>query len=124
MSWPWRAPPGQSAGVVLCPQDETLGVDSRAGLARAEARFQALHSRNRAMEDGVTLTWPDSVIFSADTVIGRDAVIEPHVVFGPGVTVETGARIRAFSHLEGCHVSKRRGRGPYARLRPGCRDRQ
>jgi bifunctional UDP-N-acetylglucosamine pyrophosphorylase/glucosamine-1-phosphate N-acetyltransferase len=31
-----------SAGAVLCPQDETLGVDSRAGLAQAEARFQAL----------------------------------------------------------------------------------
>jgi bifunctional UDP-N-acetylglucosamine pyrophosphorylase/glucosamine-1-phosphate N-acetyltransferase len=53
---------GQSAGVVLCPQDETLGVDSRAGLARAEARFQAL-ARTRAMENGVTLTWPDSVVF-------------------------------------------------------------
>jgi acetyltransferase-like isoleucine patch superfamily enzyme len=70
------------------------------------------------MEDGVTLTWPESVIFSADTVIGRDAIIEPHVVFGPGVTVETGARIRAFSHLEGCHVSSGAVVGPYARLRP------
>jgi bifunctional UDP-N-acetylglucosamine pyrophosphorylase/glucosamine-1-phosphate N-acetyltransferase len=109
---------GQSAGVVLCPQDETLGVDSRTGLARAEARFQA-RARARAMEDGVTLTWPESVVFSADTVIGRDAVVEPHVVFGPGVTVETGARIRAFSHLEGCHVSKGAVVGPYARLRPG-----
>src|SRR6056297_10095 len=108
---------GQSAGVVLCPEDETRGVDSRAGLARAEARFQAL-CRSRAMEAGVTLTWPDSVVFSADTVIGRDAVIEPHVVFGPGVTVETGARIRAFSHLEGCHVSQGAVIGPYARLRP------
>jgi bifunctional UDP-N-acetylglucosamine pyrophosphorylase/glucosamine-1-phosphate N-acetyltransferase len=67
----------------------------------------------------VTLTWPESVVFSADTVIGRDAVVEPHVVFGPGVTVETGARIRAFSHLEGCHVSKGAVVGPYARLRPG-----
>jgi bifunctional UDP-N-acetylglucosamine pyrophosphorylase/glucosamine-1-phosphate N-acetyltransferase len=108
---------GRSAGVVLCPEDETLGVDSRAGLARAEARFQAAF-RNRAMEDGVTLTWPESVIFSADTVIGRDAIIEPHVVFGPGVTVESGARIRAFSHLEGCHVSSGAVVGPYARLRP------
>ena len=29
---------------------------------------------------------------SHDTAIGRDAVIEPFVVFGPGVTVEGGAR--------------------------------
>jgi bifunctional UDP-N-acetylglucosamine pyrophosphorylase/glucosamine-1-phosphate N-acetyltransferase len=108
---------GQSAGVVLCPQDETLGVDSRAGLARAEARFQALcrspgHGRRRhahlARQRGLLRRH----------VIGRDAVVEPHVVFGPGVTVETGARIRAFSHLEGCHVSKGAVVGPYARLRP------
>ncbi|MEN9062448.1 DapH/DapD/GlmU-related protein [Ponticoccus litoralis] len=41
------------------------------------------------------------------------------MVFGPGVTVESGARIRAFSHLEGCHVSRGAVVGPYARLRPG-----
>lgn len=108
---------GQSSGVVLCPEDETLGVDSREGLARAEARFQAM-CRTRAMEAGVTLTSPESVMFSADTEIGRDAIVEPYVVFGPGVTVETGARIRAFSHLEGCHVSQGAVVGPYARLRP------
>ena len=45
--------------------------------------------------------------------------MEPNVVFGPGVTVETGATIRAFSHLEGCHVSRDAVVGPYARLRPG-----
>ncbi|MEM9852160.1 MAG: bifunctional UDP-N-acetylglucosamine diphosphorylase/glucosamine-1-phosphate N-acetyltransferase GlmU, partial [Pseudomonadota bacterium] len=54
-----------------------------------------------------------------DTHIGRDVVIEPHVVFGPGVTVETGARLRAFSHLESCHVGQGAVVGPYARLRPG-----
>jgi bifunctional UDP-N-acetylglucosamine pyrophosphorylase/glucosamine-1-phosphate N-acetyltransferase len=59
------------------------------------------------------------VIFAIDTAVGRDATIEPHVVFGPGVTVESGARIRAFSHLEGCHVSRGAVVGPYARLRPG-----
>ena len=40
-------------------------------------------------------------------------------MFGPGVTVETEAVIRAFSHLEGCHVGARAVVGPYARLRPG-----
>ncbi|MBR9863173.1 MAG: bifunctional UDP-N-acetylglucosamine diphosphorylase/glucosamine-1-phosphate N-acetyltransferase GlmU, partial [Rhodobacteraceae bacterium] len=38
---------------------------------------------------------------------------------GPDVTVESGAHIRAFSHLEGCHVSEAAVIGPYARLRPG-----
>ena len=35
------------------------------------------------------------------------------------MTVESGARIRAFSHLEGCHVSRGSVVGPFARLRPG-----
>jgi len=109
---------GLSAGVVRCDEAETLGVNTRAELAAAEATFQA-RARAAAMEDGVTLIAPDTVHFAHDTVIGRDAVIEQNVIFGPGVTVETGARIRAFSHLEGCHVSRGAIVGPFARLRPG-----
>ncbi|MGC9419498.1 MAG: bifunctional UDP-N-acetylglucosamine diphosphorylase/glucosamine-1-phosphate N-acetyltransferase GlmU [Rhodovulum sp.] len=109
---------GLSAGVVTCDEAETLGVNSRADLAAAEAAFQA-RARAEAMENGVTLVAPETVFFAYDTVVGRDAVIEPNVVFGPGVTVESGARIRAFSHLEGAHVSRGAVVGPYARLRPG-----
>ncbi|KQI72817.1 bifunctional N-acetylglucosamine-1-phosphate uridyltransferase/glucosamine-1-phosphate acetyltransferase [Loktanella sp. 5RATIMAR09] len=109
---------GLSATVVRCDEAETLGVNSRAELSRAEALFQQ-HAREIAQEDGVTLTAPETVFFAHDTVIGRDTVIEPNVVFGPGVTVESGATIRAFSHLEGCHVARGAVVGPYARLRPG-----
>jgi bifunctional UDP-N-acetylglucosamine pyrophosphorylase/glucosamine-1-phosphate N-acetyltransferase len=109
---------GLSATVVECAEAETLGINSRFELAQAEALFQ--HSaRMTALEDGVTLTAPETVYFAYDTVIGRDAVVEPNVVFGPGVTVESAAQIRAFSHLEGCHVSRGAIVGPYARLRPG-----
>jgi bifunctional UDP-N-acetylglucosamine pyrophosphorylase/glucosamine-1-phosphate N-acetyltransferase len=45
--------------------------------------------------------------------------IEPHVVFAPGVRVEDGATIRAFTHLEGCVLRAGAVVGPYARLRPG-----
>ena len=109
---------GLTATAVTCPEAETMGINTRAELAAAEAAFQA-RARARALEDGVTLIAPDTVHFAHDTVIGRDAVVEQNVVFGPGVTVESGARIRAFSHLEGCHVSQRAIVGPYARLRPG-----
>ena len=109
---------GMTATVVRCDEAETLGVNSRAELAGAEALFQQ-NARAEALTDGVTLTAPDTVFFAHDTVIGRDTVIEPHVVFGPGVTVESGSTIRAFSHLEGCHVSRGSVVGPYARLRPG-----
>ena len=109
---------GLSATAVACDESETMGVNSRAELAVAEAAFQ-MRARATALADGITLTAPETVHFAHDTVIGRDSVIEPNVVFGPGVTVESGARIRAFSHLEGCHVSRGAVVGPYARLRPG-----
>jgi bifunctional UDP-N-acetylglucosamine pyrophosphorylase/glucosamine-1-phosphate N-acetyltransferase len=107
-----------SATVVTCSEEETIGINTRAQLAQAEALFQS-RARHKALEAGVTLVAPETVFFAQDTVVGRDTVIEPNVVFGPGVTVETGAHIRAFSHLEGCHVSRGAIVGPYARLRPG-----
>ncbi len=109
---------GLRTAVVTCPEDETLGVNSRAELAAADRVFQT-RARAEALENAVTLMAPETVYFAFDTVIGRDSVIEPNVVFGPGVTVESGATIRAFSHLEGCHVSRGAVVGPYARLRPG-----
>ena len=109
---------GLSATVVRCDEAETLGINTRVELARAEQMFQNA-MRAEAMENGVTLHAPETVIFAHDTVIGRDAIIEPNVVFGPRVTVESDATIRAFSHLEGCHVSRGSTVGPFARLRPG-----
>jgi len=109
---------GLSCAVVQCDEEETLGVNSRVDLAAAEAAWQA-RARLEAMENGVTMPAPDTVLLAHDTRIGRDAVIEPHVVFGPGVTVEGGAVIRAFSHLEGCTIASGAVIGPYARLRPG-----
>lgn len=109
---------GLKATAISCDVSETLGVNSRTHLAEAEAAFQAL-ARVTLLENGVTLVSPETVWLSHDTVIGRDTVIEPNVFFGPEVTVESGARIRAFSHLEGAHVSRGATIGPYARLRPG-----
>ena len=109
---------GLTAKVVTCPEAETLGINTRADLAAAEAVFQT-NARQDAMVNGVTLLAPDSVYFSYDTHVGRDAIVEQNVVFAPGVTVESGATIRAFSHLEGAHVGAGAVVGPYARLRPG-----
>ncbi|UMM63241.1 bifunctional UDP-N-acetylglucosamine diphosphorylase/glucosamine-1-phosphate N-acetyltransferase GlmU [Aristophania vespae] len=108
-------------GSVLClqaDQDELVGINSRAELARAEQLLQK-KLRLRAMDNGVTLIDPSSVYFSADTIIEPDVLIEPNVFIGPGVTIKTGAHIKAFSHLEGCVVGENSLIGPYARLRPG-----
>lgn len=109
---------GLNVTAIACDEAETLGVNSRADLAAAESVFQN-RARAELLDTGVTMTAPETVHLAFDTVVGRDAQIEPNVVFGPGVTVESGATIRAFSHLEGAHVSRGAIVGPYARLRPG-----
>ena len=104
--------------VVCCDELETLGVNTRSELSSAELTFQ-IRARERIIENGVTLSQPDTTYFSFDTEIGREACIGPNVVFGPGVTIESGAEILPFCHLEGCHISKGAKIGPFARLRPG-----
>ncbi len=95
-----------------------MGINARGELARAEALYQD-RRREEAMAAGTTLIDPESVFFSHDTELGRDTLIEPQVFFGPGVRLEDGVTVRAFSHLEGCRVESGAVVGPYARLRPG-----
>ena len=97
---------------------ETAGVNSRAELAHLELDWQR-RRREEALEQGATLIDPESVWFSADTELGRDCTIEPHVVFGRGVKIADGAVIRAFSHIEGATIATGCEVGPFARLRPG-----
>ena len=88
---------------VLAPEQKVLGVNSQVELAGAEGLFQA--ARRRALlEGGVAMPAPDTVMLSWDTEIAPGVTVEPYVVFGPGVTVEAGAQVRAFSHLEGATV--------------------
>ncbi len=112
---------GRPCAVVVAEDaDEVAGINSRAELAEAEARWQK-RRRVQAMADGATLTAPDTVFFSWDTQLGRDVLVEPNVIFGPGVSVADKARIRAFSHLEGATLASGTEVGPYARLRPGAK---
>lgn len=97
---------------------EAQGVNSRADLAGLE-RIVQNGLRLRAMEYGATLLDPDTVWLSWDTAIGKDTVVEPHVWFGPGVTVADNVHIKAFSHIEGAGIAAGAIIGPFARLRPG-----
>ncbi len=109
---------GRRVSVVEAPAEELRGINSRAELAEAEATVQGW-LRLAAMDGGATLTAPDTVFLSADTVLAPDVTVQPHVVFGPGVSVAAGAEIRTFSHLEGCEIGPGALIGPYARIRPG-----
>lgn len=110
--------PGAQSAVIETSAQEVAGVNSRIELAGVEASWQA-RKREEAMREGVSLIAPETVFFAYDTQLGRDVVVEPHVVFGPGVVVEDGATIHSFSHIEGAHVRAQAEIGPYARLRPG-----
>ena len=104
--------------IVLSSGAEVLGVNSRAELAEAESAMQQ-RLRARVMAEGVTLIAPETVFLSHDTKIGKDVLIEPHVVIGERVTIADGATIRAFSHLDGARIGEGATVGPFARLRPG-----
>ncbi|HYF23457.1 MAG TPA: bifunctional UDP-N-acetylglucosamine diphosphorylase/glucosamine-1-phosphate N-acetyltransferase GlmU [Caulobacteraceae bacterium] len=109
---------GLSCRVAFASEEDVMGVNSQAELAEAERVFQS-HRRARLMAEGVTMPAPDTVWLAWDTEIAGGARVEPYVVFGPGVKVEAGAEIRAFSHLEKAVVRAGAQVGPYVRLRPG-----
>lgn len=111
---------GRDAVVIEGDPYETAGVNSRAELAHLEFDWQR-RRREQALQDGATLIDPESVWFAADTKLGRDVTVEPHVVFGLGVEVADGATIKAFSHIEGAIISTKAVIGPFARLRPGAK---
>lgn len=111
---------GREAVVIEGDPYETAGVNSRAELAHLELDWQR-RRREEALQEGATLIDPESVWFAADTKLGRDVTVEPHVVFGPGVEVADGATIKAFSHIEGATIATKAVIGPFARLRPGAK---
>jgi bifunctional UDP-N-acetylglucosamine pyrophosphorylase/glucosamine-1-phosphate N-acetyltransferase len=102
----------------IVPESAVMGCDTPMQLAQAERIFQD-RRRARFLAEGVAMLAPETAHFSWDTRIAPGVTVEQFVVFAPGVSIETGAVIRAFSHLEGAVVRSGALIGPYARLRPG-----
>ena len=116
---------------------EVEGINSRDQLARLERIHQGEQAK-RLMAGGVTLADPARIdvrgeltcgtdvtidvgcVFEGVVQIGEDVEIGPYCVIKNSV-IESGARIAAYSHLEGAHVGPVAKIGPYARLRPGAR---
>ncbi|MBT5186803.1 MAG: bifunctional UDP-N-acetylglucosamine diphosphorylase/glucosamine-1-phosphate N-acetyltransferase GlmU, partial [Kordiimonadaceae bacterium] len=108
---------GLKCVVTEAPESEVMGINSRSELSQAESIFQNA-TRQRFMDDGVSLIDPSTVFFSHDTKIGKDVSIGPNVFFGPGVTIDDNVTIKAFCHIEGATVGEGSSVGPFARLRP------
>lgn len=114
---------------------ETLGVNSKAQLAELER----IHQHNVAdalLADGVTLADPARLDVRGTLRCGRDVSIDVNCVFEGDVTladdvtigancvirnasIGAGARIDAFTHIDGAELGAHTVIGPYARLRPG-----
>jgi bifunctional UDP-N-acetylglucosamine pyrophosphorylase / glucosamine-1-phosphate N-acetyltransferase len=107
---------GLSVTTVPVEEAEAQGVNDRVQLSVAEAAIQERLRRN-AMLGGATLVAPETVFLSYDTVLGRDVIVEPNVVFGPGVRVGDGCTVRAFAHLTETELQAGVRIGPFVRLR-------
>jgi bifunctional UDP-N-acetylglucosamine pyrophosphorylase/glucosamine-1-phosphate N-acetyltransferase len=108
---------GRKVVAMEADEAEILGVNNRAELARAEHIWQQ-RRRAELLASGVGMQAPETVFLSHDTQIEPDAHVEPYAVFGPGVRVAAGVRVRGFSHLEDCLVEDDAIIGPFTRLRP------
>jgi len=114
---------------------ESDGINSKAQLAALER----IHQRNLAealMEQGVTLADPARIdvrgvltcerdvfidvgcVFEGSVKVGAGATVSAHCVL-KDCTIEAGARIQPFCHIDGATVGAQSIVGPYARLRPG-----
>ncbi len=109
---------GVRSSITVADAITVMGMNSRAELADAERHMQN-RLRDKHLANGVGMLAPETVFLSHDTVLEADVQVGPFVVFGPGVTVRSGADIKAFSHLEQAEVGRGALIGPYARLRPG-----
>jgi len=117
------------------PFDEVAGVNDRAELAAcaAELRRRKLLALMRA---GVTVldperTWiDDSVAVEPEAVLYPGCALHGKTRIGAGAevghgavlidsTIDAGARILAYSHLDQAEVGPRCQVGPFARFRPG-----
>merc|ERR1711991_250879 len=99
-------------------EEEILGINTQLDLSIAEGISQNL-IRNKTMMNGVKLIDPNSTFINYDTKFGKDVIVQPNVVFGNNVIIESFVEIKSFSHIEECRIMKGSKIGPFARIRGG-----
>ena len=109
---------GHSSTYVQCEENECLGVNSQFELSVAERKFQD-DFRKKLMASGVSMASPETCFFSYDTKIKSGCVIEPNVIFGVSVEIQSSTIIKSYSYIEGANIGRHCQIGPFARLRPG-----
>lgn len=126
---------GEVEPVVGDDPDETIGVNSRAELARAESILRRRIAFG-VMELGVTVIDPSTTYIDKQVRIGRDTVIQPFTILkgrcdigegceiGPNVSI-TESRLGnectvRFSCVDHAQLGHEVTVGPYANIRPDC----
>lgn len=119
---------------VIADFDETMGVNDKLQLAKAERIYQRKQV-DELMRAGCTLIDPERVDIRGNVSVGMDVIIDANVIFegnvqlGDNVHIEANCiiketiigndvHIKAYSHLEEAQVANDCVIGPYARLRP------
>jgi bifunctional UDP-N-acetylglucosamine pyrophosphorylase/glucosamine-1-phosphate N-acetyltransferase len=125
---------GERIAVQLVDNGGSVGVNSRAELARSAAVMRS-RINERHMDNGVTLVAPEQAFIDIDVRIGRDSVIHPQTmlqggtrigedcVIGPATRivdsrVDAGAEIRE-SVVREARIGPRAIVGPFTSIRPG-----
>lgn len=80
--------------------DETLGVNNRVELARAEEIVQK-RLLEHWMEQGVSIRDPKTTFIDSDVRLGQDTVILPHTVIEEGSVIGEGCTIGPFARIRG-----------------------
>ena len=123
-----------TAAYLLANPDESLGVNNRVQLARAEKLYRERVNEYWMMQ-GVTMEDPASVFIEDEVVLEPDVILEAnvhlfgHTVIKSGAVIESGSRITDSTIGEGVVVRQSVIKdsvvgahttiGPFAQLRPG-----
>lgn len=114
---------------------ETIGINSRAELAKVERLYQKRQA-DILMAQGVTIIDPERIDIRGDVSFGQDCVLDINTViegpakFGKNVHIEAncvikqaivadGVTIHSHSVIEQAEIGNHANIGPFARLRPG-----
>ncbi|MBM7841286.1 bifunctional UDP-N-acetylglucosamine pyrophosphorylase/glucosamine-1-phosphate N-acetyltransferase [Alkalihalobacillus xiaoxiensis] len=113
--------------------DETIGVNDRIALSKAEALMKD-RINHKWMSEGVTLIDPQTTYISAEAIIGRDTTMHPNVtikgesVIGEDCIIESGTEIHEStledhvhvraSQIVNSYVKNGATIGPFAHIRP------
>ena len=108
---------GKSFSYIICPKEETLGINTIDDLILVDKILQKKLKAN-IIKNGVILQQPETIRLCVDTKIKKGSIIEPFVTFKPRVLINENVLIKSYSVIEECSIGENSTIGPSARIRP------